>query len=126
VLAPSYLIREVQQVRQFRELLATAFTNLCENKPSEIPFISEMVGSSKVVTTAESADWLITDENICEEIDRNEGMNVSFNFALCWLRTERTEILQMKQQGKQSYSKDRLLSKIIGLKAEPTELLSAD
>jgi len=41
----------------------------------------------------DSADWFITDENIKEEIDRNDGIVLSFNFALCWLRTE---ILQMK------------------------------
>lgn len=32
------------------------------------------------------AEWLITDENIQEEIDRNEGILLSFNFALRWLK----------------------------------------
>jgi hypothetical protein len=61
-----------------------------------------------------AADWLITDDNIREEIDRNEGVNVGFNFVLCWLRTERTEIMQLKQQGKNNYSANRLLSRIVG------------
>jgi hypothetical protein len=90
------LIREAQQLKQFKELFATSLANLCENKPSTVPFIKNLVDGSEVTTTAESADWLITDDNINEEIDRNEGMNVSFNFALLWLRKERTEILQMK------------------------------
>jgi hypothetical protein len=111
-------------MKQFKELFATALSNLCENKPSTDPFIKRVVEQS--TGTADSADWLITDENIADEIDRNEGMNVSFNFALCWLRTERTEILQMKQQGKRSYQNNRLLSKIIGLETTESDLTSGD
>ena len=40
-----------------------------------------------------NADWLITDKNIEDEMDRNNGINVSFNFALCWLRSEQLELM---------------------------------
>ena len=39
------------------------------------------------------AEYLITDDNIREECDRNEGIQVSFNFALCWLKHEISKIL---------------------------------
>jgi hypothetical protein len=45
-LAPSFLIREAQQLKQFKELFATALANLCENKPSTVPFIKSLVDGS--------------------------------------------------------------------------------
>lgn len=89
VIAPSFLVQQTKSIKAFRELYATALVNLCENRVPSVPFLTELTEG----VTVESAEWLITDENISEEIDRNEGMNVSFNFALCWLRTEQTEIL---------------------------------
>lgn len=85
-----------------------------------MPFIKALVDKKE---NAEPADWLITDDNIREEIDRNEGIDVSFNFALCWLRTE---ILQIKQN-KKGYKANRLLSKIIGEKSNhSSQLTSSD
>ena len=34
------------------------------------------------------ADWNLTDENIRNELDRNDQSNVSFYFALRWLQYE--------------------------------------
>lgn len=77
-------------MREFQDLFGKALLNLCEKKSNQDPWIQKFIHSE---SANDSADWFITDENIKEEIDRNDGIVLSFNFALCWLRTE---ILQMK------------------------------
>lgn len=70
-----------------------------------MPFLQSVFDKS---APSQQARWYITDDNIQEEIDRNEGINVSFNFALRWLKQE----FDLLKQQQQRYSSKGLLSLI--------------
>lgn len=96
VLAPSFLVRETYtQSAEFKKLLALALDNFNHSKPCQqnVPFVKQHL---EVLPDNTCADYLITDDNIREECDRNEGIQVSFNFALTWLKHE---ILKISQSG---------------------------
>jgi len=78
--------------KPFQQLMAASLDNLCSSKPAQVPFIKN-IQEMKLHYSEPCSDWLITDDNIREETDRHDGINVSFNFALCWLRTEQQELI---------------------------------
>lgn len=46
--APSFLLKDVQSHKAFKEILASALINLCENRVSQVPFISELTEGATV------------------------------------------------------------------------------
>lgn len=74
-LAPSFLVRQTFHLQQFKELYGQAFDNLSVSKTPEVEFVKQVWDLKPPKEDKnDPADWLITDDNIKEEIDRNNGI----------------------------------------------------
>ena len=90
--APSFFLRFAQlKSDQFKQLLGYSLQNLCNEQPCD----NQWIELQRAKNLTKAADWLITDENIQEEQARNEGIEVSFNFALSWLKSELQDLHQL-------------------------------
>lgn len=120
--APSFFLRFAQMKSdQFKSLLGESLHNLCNEQACD----NQWIESNRTKNAAKAADWLITDENIQEEQARNEGIEVSFNFALSWLKSELQDLQQLQKQN-QSYANNRLLAKIYGENESQENLVSCE
>lgn len=96
LLTPSYLLRELNDSSsRFSHFLGLSLSNLLEHESSRkgslaldeslIAYLTANSIEADVTQMHCRGDWNLTDDNIRNELDRNDQSHVSFYFALRWL-----------------------------------------
>ena len=126
-MTPSYILRDTWQFQDycsFGHFLGLSLSNLLDSEgeketqtsSSALPYDQDLIqflqqnqiGADPSVRSMQCrADWNLTEDNIQNELDRNDQSHVSFYFALRWLQYE---IGRMKN--KRNHHSDSLLSHI--------------
>ena len=96
LLTPSYLLRELNDSSsRLSHFLGLSLSNLLEHESSRkgslaldeslIAYLTANSIEADVTQMHCRGDWNLTDDNIRNELDRNDQSHVSFYFALRWL-----------------------------------------